>query len=264
MGQAGPAVARASAAGAPLERPPDGDRRDLVPGPDRLPVAGSAGRVRELEHRLRAASALVAGWDLGQILDRLRAGCDQAEGRDWTVTADSTVVRANQHAAGARRLLAPELVRGAGPNDNNPLAGGPGREALGRSRGGLTTKIRLVADRRCRPLTRILTPGQHADCPQFIPLVGQVRVLRRGAGRPRNRPGSAMGDKAYSSAANRAWLRRRHIRAVIPVKDDQEDHRRARAGAAPARLRPAALQRAQHGRALLFQAQAAPRHRHPL
>jgi transposase len=39
----------------------------------------------------------------GKILDALRAGCDQAEGREWTVSADSTVVRAHQHAAGARR-----------------------------------------------------------------------------------------------------------------------------------------------------------------
>ena len=37
-----------------------------------------------------------------KILDGLRAGCDQAEGRAWTVAADATVVRAHQHAAGAR------------------------------------------------------------------------------------------------------------------------------------------------------------------
>jgi len=37
------------------------------------------------------------------VLDRLRAGCDEAEGADWTVSADSTVTRAHQHAAGARR-----------------------------------------------------------------------------------------------------------------------------------------------------------------
>jgi transposase len=40
------------------------------------------------------------------ILDRLRAGCDEAEGKDWTVAADSTITRAHQHAAGARRLPA--------------------------------------------------------------------------------------------------------------------------------------------------------------
>jgi transposase len=37
-----------------------------------------------------------------QVLDALRAGCDEAKGRAWTVAADATVVRAHQHAAGAR------------------------------------------------------------------------------------------------------------------------------------------------------------------
>lgn len=37
-----------------------------------------------------------------EILAALQTGCDQAEGRDWTVGIDSTVVRAHQHAAGAR------------------------------------------------------------------------------------------------------------------------------------------------------------------
>jgi len=38
-----------------------------------------------------------------QILEELRAGCDAAEGAGWTVSIDSTVVRAHQHAAGARK-----------------------------------------------------------------------------------------------------------------------------------------------------------------
>jgi transposase len=131
--------------------------------------------------------------------------------------------------------------RGAPANDKDPGASEPGREALGRSRGGLTTKIHLAADRRCRPVTRILSPGQHGDSPRFIPVMNQIRILRRGKGRPRNRPGRAMGDKAYSSAANRAYLRRRGIKAVIPVKEDQKDHRRARGrmGGRPAAFDPA-------------------------
>jgi len=86
-----------------------------------------------------------------------------------------------------------------------------------------------------------LTPGQHGDCPQFIPLLDQVRIARRGTGRPRTRPGTAMADKAYSSAANRAWLRKRGITAVIPVKEDQKKHRRARgrAGGRPPAFDPA-------------------------
>jgi transposase len=58
--------------------------------------------------------------------------------------------------------------------------------------------------------------------------MNQLAIRRRGTGRPRTRPGAAMGDKAYSPAANRTYLRRRKIKAVIPVKDDQKNHRRNR------------------------------------
>jgi transposase len=37
-----------------------------------------------------------------KILDALRAGCDQEQGPAWTLAADATIVRAHQHAAGAR------------------------------------------------------------------------------------------------------------------------------------------------------------------
>jgi transposase len=55
-----------------------------------------------------------------------------------------------------------------------------------------------------------------------------VRVARRGLGRPRSRPGAALADKAYSTAAN---LRKRGIKAVILVKEDQKKRRRARGSA---------------------------------
>ena len=132
----------------------------------------------------------------------------------------------------ARRRRPAAAGRGLGHGGHQRMtrthAGQAGREALGRSRGGLSTKIHLVADRRCRPLTRITTPGQRGDCPQFIPLMNQLAVGRRGKGRPRTRPAAAMGDKAYSSAANRAYLRKRGIKAVIPVKEDQKSHRHNR------------------------------------
>jgi hypothetical protein len=37
------------------------------------------------------------------------------------------------------------------------------RESLGRSRGGLTCKIHLAADRRCRPISRVTTAGHRHD-----------------------------------------------------------------------------------------------------
>jgi transposase len=49
-----------------------------------------------------------------QVLDALRAGCDEAEGGGWTVSAESTVVRAHQHAAGARKVPAANDLRGGG------------------------------------------------------------------------------------------------------------------------------------------------------
>ncbi len=105
--------------------------------------------------------------------------------------------------------------QGAPANDTKS-----GREAIGRSRGGLTTKIHLAADLRCRPVARLTSCGQHGDSPRFVPLMDAIRIRRRGLGRPRQRPGRAMADKAYSSRANRAWLRRHGIQAVIPVKED--------------------------------------------
>lgn len=96
---------------------------------------------------------------------------------------------------------------------------------LGRSRGGLTSKIHLSADQRCRPLSLVLTPGQAADSPLFIPVIDKIKV-RVPVGRPRTRPRSVAGDKAYSSRANRVYLHRRHIKAVIPEKVDQASNRK--------------------------------------
>jgi hypothetical protein len=93
-----------------------------------------------------------------------------------------------------------------------------------------------------------------------------IRISRRGKGRPRTRPGAAMGDKAYSSAANRAYLRKRGIKAVIPVKEDQKNHRRNRGSQGG---RPPAFDREQYKErntveALLRQAQTVPGCRDPL
>ena len=47
-----------------------------------------------------------------KILDGLRAGADEAEGADWTISADSTIARAHQHAAGARHAPPADLPAG--------------------------------------------------------------------------------------------------------------------------------------------------------
>jgi transposase len=74
----------------------------------------------------------------------------------------------------------------------------------------------------------VLTAGQCGDSPQFAAVLGGIRVPRLGPGRPRTRPDRVLADKAYSSRANCGLLRGRGICAVIPEKDDQAAHRRAR------------------------------------
>jgi len=121
--------------------------------------------------------------------------------------------------------------QGAGSNDTNLQAGQDkprDREALGRSRGGLSTKIHLLADTRCRPLTTLTTAGQRHDSMAFELLMNDLQVRRHGPGRPRTRPDELLADKAYSSKAIRSHLRGRGIRATIPLKSDQQAGRRRR------------------------------------
>jgi transposase len=73
-----------------------------------------------------------------------------------------------------------------------------------------------------------ITAGQRSDGPQFQPVLDRVNVPRPGPGRPRTRPVRVLADKAYPSRANRAYLRRRGIQAVIPEKQDQRRNRQAK------------------------------------
>jgi transposase len=57
-------------------------------------------------------------------------------------------------------------------------------------------------------------------------VIERIRVSRPGPGRPRTRPDRVLADKAYSSKGNRAYLRRRGIKATIPIKNDQATNRR--------------------------------------
>ncbi|GBQ37555.1 transposase [Komagataeibacter saccharivorans NRIC 0614] len=67
---------------------------------------------------------------------------------------DSTIVRAHQHSAGACK-------KGGG-------------QAIGRSRGGLTTKIHAIVDAAGKAVALSLTPGQRADITEAEPLLDEV------------------------------------------------------------------------------------------
>ncbi|MEU3496918.1 IS5 family transposase [Kitasatospora cineracea] len=157
-----------------------------------------------------------------RLLTLLQVRADALGLISWDVSVDSTICRAHQHAAGARR-------DGAGQKEPpGGAASEPDDHGLGRSRGGFTTKIHLACEQGQKPLALLVTAGQRGDSPQFEPLLNSIRVPRAGSGRPKTRPVRVRGDKAYSSRANRAYLRRRGIRCTIPERSDQVRNRRRR------------------------------------
>jgi transposase len=97
---------------------------------------------------------------------------------------------------------------------------------MGRSRGGLTTKLHLLVDGRGRALVNRLTPGQAADTKELVALLDAVAVPRPGGrDRHRKRLDHLTADKAYGSKANRRSLQARGIPHTIPERDDMRASR---------------------------------------
>jgi transposase len=106
---------------------------------------------------------------------------------------DATIVRAHQHSAGARKKN--------------------GEQAIGRSRGGLTTKIHVLVDALGNPVELMLTPGQAHDLACAEPLLENVD------------PDALLGDKAYDADSLIGTLAQRGITPVIPPKANRKTPR---------------------------------------
>jgi putative transposase len=76
-----------------------------------------------------------------------------------------------------------------------------------------------------------VTAGQAGDSTMLKPLLAHLVVRRLGPGRPRTRPQALLSDKAYSSRGNRALLRAKRAKTVIPQPSDQIGHRLRRGSA---------------------------------
>ncbi|MFB7853609.1 IS5 family transposase [Streptomyces sp. NPDC056053] len=205
-------------------RPPVWTRRQLIDGIRWRTRTGAPWRdVPERYGPWDRAYDLFRRWQRdgtwARIVTQLQAEADAKGLITWDVNVDSTVCRAHQHAAGAaKRDLQKEPPGG--------IAVEPADHGLGRSRGGLTTKIHLAVEQGQKPLSVVITAGQRGDSPQFEPVLETIRVPRLGLGRPRKRPDRVRADKAYDSRKNRAYLRRRGIKATIPVPADRVRNRK--------------------------------------
>ena len=93
--------------------------------------------------------------------------------------------------------------------------GGQEAQALGRSRGGFTTKVHAAAADERTALAVVLTPGQAGDAPTYPDLIEAV---------PTECPVDAAGaDKAYDSDTIRADLKEREIEPVIPSSANRKE-----------------------------------------
>jgi transposase len=211
-------------------RPSRWTKRQLVDGIRwRVRVGAPWRDVPECYGSWQAVYGLFRRWQRAgvwaQIVTGLQARADAAGLICWDVSVDSTIARAHQHAAGARRL----------PGGQKEPPGGvvaePVDHALGRSRGGWATKVHVACEQGRKTLSLLVTGGQRGDSPQLVAVLTGIRVPRMGCGRPRTRPDRVLADKAYTSRANRAYLRRRGIKATIPTKTDQDAHRHAKGSA---------------------------------
>jgi hypothetical protein len=147
--------------------------------------------VRLVEHAAQAAQPVGRRRDLRAAAPAPLGKADREGELDWLVSVDSTIVRAHQHAAGARRedvLTVPEHTGGLGRITRiGPVE--PDKHALGRSRGGWTTKTHLACDGKGRPLSMVATAGNVNDTTVLEP------VLTRSPCRPtaaRDGPASAL------------------------------------------------------------------------
>lgn len=108
---------------------------------------------------------------------------------DALMLIDSTIVKAHAHAAGARRK-----------------GGSAPAQALGRSRGGLTTKLHAVVSEAGQLHEYVLTGGQVNDVTEAPALVSGLRAR------------AVVGDRAYDSDAFIALLEQRGTQAVVPSR----------------------------------------------
>ncbi len=130
-------------------------------------------------------------WAKSGVFERVFRLLASDHGNEYMMI-DATIVRAHQHSAGAQKK---------------------GAQAIGRSRGGLTTKIHALVDALGNPVEVMLSPGQDHDLTCAQSLIEAVD------------PGALLADKAFDADAFIAVLNARAITPIIPPKSNRKTSR---------------------------------------
>ncbi|QHC37341.1 IS5 family transposase [Komagataeibacter xylinus] len=133
-------------------------------------------------------------WCEGGVIERIFRHLAADRDNEYMMI-DSTIVRAHQHSAGARKK-------------------GGADQASGRSRGGLTSKIHAIVDAAGKAVALSLTPGQKADITEAGPLLDEVD------------PATFIADKAYDANLLIETLEARKITPVIPSRKNRRHPRK--------------------------------------
>jgi len=103
----------------------------------------------------------------------------------------------------------------------------PGDHAIGRSRGGLTTKIHILCDKQGHPLHFHLTAGQRNESTVFDDLMmGADEAVVDSDGEPIAWPVAIAGDMGYRANWIDEYLLALEIRPVIPTPSDHNRENR--------------------------------------
>lgn len=138
-----------------------------------------------MENRLQPFQSMVKNGFVGEIFFSLRKEVDT----EW-VFIDGSYIRCHQHASGARR--------------------GEDR-AIGRSRGGATTKIHLAVDAHGHPIDFEITGGEVHDsqvAEQLIEAVEEADYL--------------IADKGYDAENIRIFIKNKNMIPIIPMRSNSK------------------------------------------
>lgn len=130
-------------------------------------------------------------WSRKNVWNDLKGYCIEDPDLEY-VMIDATIVRAHACASGYKK-------------------GQQEQEALGRSKGGFTTKIHAIVDALGNVLKVIITPGQKSDVTEAKSLIEGIKDA------------AVLGDKGYDSDDLRLTIQNQNCTPVIPPRSNRKE-----------------------------------------